>query len=166
VGEALGRISIVTERLTLSFSTLLLAAIALLPIAAMLSETVTADGAFSLRAYHVLLTSEGKLIPLMSRSLQLALLTASIATLIGVPLGILLGKTDLPLRGSLTLLLTAPLLIPPMFWQLPGSRSWVAPEYSAACCLMHGRKQSPQCFLDSGVAPSCLHARSCRSPCF
>ena len=89
-----------TERLTLSFSTLLLAAIALLPIAAMLSETVTADGAFSLRAYHVLLTSEGKLIPLMGRSLQLALRTASIATLIGVPLGILLGKTDLRLRGS------------------------------------------------------------------
>ena len=84
-----------------------------MPIAAMLSETVTADGAFSLRAYQVLLTSEGKLIPLMGRSLQLALLTASIATLIGVPLGILLGKTDLPLRGSLTLLLTAPLLIPP-----------------------------------------------------
>ena len=102
-----------TERLTLSFSTLLLAAIALVPIAAMLSETVTADGAFNLRAYHLLLTSEGKLILLMGRSLQLALLTASIATLIGVPLGILLGKTDLPLRGSLTLLLTAPLLIPP-----------------------------------------------------
>jgi hypothetical protein len=49
----------------------------------------------------------------MGHSLQLSLLTASIATLIGVPLGILLGKTDLPLRGSLTLLLTAPLLIPP-----------------------------------------------------
>ena len=49
----------------------------------------------------------------MEHSLQLSLLTASIATLMGVPLGILLGKTDLPLRGSLTPLLTAPLLIPP-----------------------------------------------------
>jgi iron(III) transport system permease protein len=103
----------VTERLTLAFSTLLLAAIALLPIASILSETVTADGAFNLRAYHVLLTSEARLVLLMGHSLQLSLLTASIATLIGVPLGILLGKTDLPLRGSLTLLLTAPLLIPP-----------------------------------------------------
>ena len=102
-----------TERLTLAFSTLLLAAIALLPIASILSETVTADGAFNLRAYHVLLTSEARLVLLMGHSLQLSLLTASIATLIGVPLGILLGKTDLPLRGSLTLLLTAPLLIPP-----------------------------------------------------
>ena len=102
-----------TERLTLSFSTLLLAAIALLPIAAILSETVTADGDISLRAYRVLLTSEGRLALLMGHSLQLSLLTASIATLIGVPLGILLGKTDLPLRGSLTLPLTAPLLIPP-----------------------------------------------------
>jgi iron(III) transport system permease protein len=103
----------VTERLALALSTLLLAAIALLPIAAMLSESVTSDGAFSLRAYHLLQPSEGRLIVLMGHSLQLSLLTASIATLIGVPLGILLGKTDLPLRGSLTLLLTGPLLIPP-----------------------------------------------------
>ena len=114
MGEALGRIGIVIERLTLAFSTLLLAAIALVPIAAMLSETVTADDAFNLRAYHLLLTSEARLVVLlMGHSLLLSLLTASIATLIGVPLGILLGKTDLPLRGSLTLLLTAPLLIPP-----------------------------------------------------
>jgi ABC-type spermidine/putrescine transport system permease subunit II len=32
----------------------------------------------------------------MSHSLQLAFLTASLSTLIGVPLGVLLGKTDLP----------------------------------------------------------------------
>jgi iron(III) transport system permease protein len=79
----------------------------------MLQETVTANGVFDLRAYRMLLTSEGRLILLMGRSLQLSLSTASIATLIGVPLGVLLGKTDLPLRGSLTLLFTAPLLIPP-----------------------------------------------------
>jgi iron(III) transport system permease protein len=103
----------VTERLTLALATLLLVAIALFPIAAILNETVSADGAFSMRAYHLVLTSEGRLVPLMGRSLQLSLLTASIATLIGAPLGVLLGKTDLPLRASLTLLLTTPLLIPP-----------------------------------------------------
>ena len=48
----------------------------------------------------------------MSHSLQLAFLTASLATLIGVPLGVLLGKTDLPWRGALTLVFAAPLLIP------------------------------------------------------
>ena len=96
MGEALGRIGIVIERLTLTFSTLLLAAIALVPIAAMLSETVTADGAFNLRAYHLLLTSEARLVLLMGHSLQLSLLTASIATLIGVPLGILQFKIYSP----------------------------------------------------------------------
>ena len=88
-----------TERLTLALSTLLLAAIGLSPIAAMLHKTVTANGVFDLQAYRTLLTSEGRLALLMGRSLQLSLLTASIATLVGVPLGVLLGKTDLPLRG-------------------------------------------------------------------
>jgi iron(III) transport system permease protein len=103
----------VTERLILIFATLLLAVIGLLPIAAMLRETVTADGGFSLNAYRALLSSEGRLAQLMGHSLQLSLLTASISTLIGVPLGVLLGKTDLPLRGFLTLLFAAPLLVPP-----------------------------------------------------
>jgi iron(III) transport system permease protein len=48
----------------------------------------------------------------MGHSLQLSFLTAAISTLIGVPLGVLLGKTHLPLRGALTLLFVAPLLIP------------------------------------------------------
>ena len=39
-----------TERLSLIFATLLLAVIGLLPIAAMLRETVTADGGFTINA--------------------------------------------------------------------------------------------------------------------
>ena len=49
----------------------------------------------------------------MAHSIALSLLTASISTLVGIALGVLLGKTDLPLRGSLTLLFTVPLLFPP-----------------------------------------------------
>jgi iron(III) transport system permease protein len=102
----------VTERLILILATLVLALIGLLPVAAMLKETLIADGSFSLNAYRALLASDGQFGLLMGHSLQLSFLTAVISTLIGVPLGVLLGKTDLPLRGALTLLFTAPLLIP------------------------------------------------------
>jgi iron(III) transport system permease protein len=102
----------VTERLVLVAATLVLAAIGLLPVAAMLKETLIADGRFSLDAYRALLASGDHLVLLMTHSLQLALLTASLSTLIGVPLGILLGKTDLPWRSALTLVFAAPLLIP------------------------------------------------------
>ena len=101
-----------TERLTLILATLVLALIGLLPVAAMLKETLIADGGFSLNAYRALLTSDGQFALLMGHSLQLSFLTAAISTLIGVPLGVLLGKTDLPLRGAFTFLFTAPLLIP------------------------------------------------------
>ena len=101
------------ERVILALATLLLAVIGLLPVAAMLKESVTADGGFSLDGYRALLRSEGQPARLMAHSLALSLLTASVSTPVGVALGALLGKTDLRLRGSLTLLFTVPLLLPP-----------------------------------------------------
>jgi iron(III) transport system permease protein len=50
---------------------------------------------------------------LLGHSLLLSLATAGLSTLVGVPLGVLLGKSDLPMRGMLTLIFAAPLLIPP-----------------------------------------------------
>src|SRR5690348_15545849 len=100
------------ERLTLALATLLLAVIGLLPVGAMLGQTLVADGGFSLSAYRTLVNSNDQLASLMGHSLLLSLLTASISTLIGVPLGVLLGKSDIPLRTTLTLLLAIPLLIP------------------------------------------------------
>ncbi len=102
-----------TERLTLVLATLLLAVIGLLPVFAMLRASVTADGGFSLDGYRALLHSEGQLTRLMAHSLVLSLLTATISTVGGIALGVLLGKTDLPFRGALTLLFTIPLLLPP-----------------------------------------------------
>src|SRR5262245_7971390 len=78
----------------------------------MLKETLIADGRFSLDAYSALLASSDHLVLLMSHSLQLAFLTASLSTLLGVPLGVVLGKTDIPWRGALTLLFAAPLVVP------------------------------------------------------
>jgi iron(III) transport system permease protein len=108
VGTAL----IMVERLILALATLLLAMIWHLPIAAMLGQTLIADGGFSLNAYRALLTFDSRLASLMGHSLLLSFLTASVSTLIGVPLGVLLGKSDIPLRGTLTLLFVVPLLIP------------------------------------------------------
>jgi iron(III) transport system permease protein len=103
----------VTERLVLIAATLILAIIGLLPIAAMIGQTLIVDGTFSLNAYRALFSADGHFALLMRHSLQISLLTAIISTLIGVPLGVLLGKTDLPFRGAFALLFTAPLLIPP-----------------------------------------------------
>ncbi len=50
---------------------------------------------------------------LLVRSFAVAGLTTLIALLLGIPLGILLGRSDLPLRRSLTFLFTIPLVIPP-----------------------------------------------------
>jgi len=55
------------ERVILALATLLLAFIGLLPVAAMLKESVTADGGFSLDGYRALLRSEGQLARLILR---------------------------------------------------------------------------------------------------
>lgn len=154
-----------TERLTLTLATLVLAVSGLLPVAAMLRETLIADGGLSLNAYRALLTSKGQFFLLMGHSLQLSFLTAGISTLIGVPLGVLLGKTDLPLRGTLTLLFSTPLLIPsyvlavawffilgrtgPLGRVLPDAWSQKSPRNSSGC----------------SAALSCLHLPSCQSQC-
>lgn len=101
-----------TERVTLTSVAILLALIGLSPVVAMVADTLYVDGSFSLKAYQALLASDGQLTSLMGRSLVLSLLTAGLATIVGVPLGILLGKSNLPFGGTLTALFTVPLLIP------------------------------------------------------
>jgi iron(III) transport system permease protein len=103
----------VTERLVLIVATLILAIIGLLPIAAMIGQTFIVDGTFSLNAYRALFSADGHFALLVRHSLQLSLFAAVISMLIGVALGVLFGKTDLPSRVFFVLLFTAPLLIPP-----------------------------------------------------
>jgi iron(III) transport system permease protein len=50
---------------------------------------------------------------LFGNSLALSLVTALVSTLIGLPLGLLFAKSDLPLRRVFVLLFTLPLVIPP-----------------------------------------------------
>jgi iron(III) transport system permease protein len=53
---------------------------------------------------------------LLWNSLEFSLLTATAATVIGVPLGYLLARTDVPGRRVLTGLCASPLFLPPFFW--------------------------------------------------
>src|SRR5258708_913228 len=70
------------------------------------------EGGFRLEYYRTLLATERSW-RLLGNSLELALLTALLSTLVGLPLGLLLGKTDLPFRRVFIILFALPLVIPP-----------------------------------------------------
>src|SRR6516162_6899378 len=104
----------------------------------MVTNSFFVDGLFSLKAYQALWDSGRQQLVLMGQSVLLSLYVTFLATVVGVPLGVLLGKTDLPFRLTLTVLLTLPLLIPPYviavaWFAVLGSGSWIsslAPETS------------------------------------
>ncbi len=100
------------RRAFLTFIVVLLVTIGLLPVLSMLIKSVVVDGHFSMASYEGLLTSARQW-TLMRHSLVLSTLVTALTTAAGVPLGILLGKTDLPLRRFFTVLFVVPLLIPP-----------------------------------------------------
>ncbi len=88
-------------------------------------------GTFSLKAYQALWESGRQQWVLMGHSVLLCLWVTFLATIVGVPLGILLGKTDLPFRRALTVLLTVPLLLPPYviavaWFGVLGSGGWMS----------------------------------------
>ncbi len=102
----------------------LLAAAGLLPVAVMTIRSVMAGGHLSFTAYRGLLGSPREWI-LIRHSLTLAGLTTLGALALGVPAGVLAGRTDLPGRRTLTALLSMPLLLPPYLtavgWMTAGS---------------------------------------------
>lgn len=100
------------KRAVLIFAAIVLAAIGLLPLLVMFLQSVTADGHLSLVAYKDVLTSRTQWV-LLKHSLVLSSLTALLATVVGMLLGILLAKTDLPFRRFFAVLFTVPLLVPP-----------------------------------------------------
>jgi iron(III) transport system permease protein len=125
------------KRLTLTAAALTLVVIGVLPVLAMVASTFYVAGSFSLKAYEALLISGKQLAPLMSHSLVLSASVALLATAVGTPLGVLLGRTDLPLRGAIVMLLTLPLLVPPyvvaVAWSTAlGSTGWIGRWFSPA----------------------------------
>ena len=101
------------KRLTLTAAAILLAVIGLLPMAVMVADTFFINGGFSAKAYETLLTTSKQQAVPMAHSLLLSFLTSVLATIVGVASGLLLGKTDLPLRRILMALFAVPLLLPP-----------------------------------------------------
>ncbi len=109
-----------TKRAFLLIIALTVLIVALLPVATLLLQSLRVDGHFSLALYRNLLNSVRPW-TLLGHSLTLAALGTAITTAAGLPLGILLGKTDLPLRRFFTVLFGIPLLIPPYIFAV----SWV-----------------------------------------
>jgi iron(III) transport system permease protein len=101
-----------TKRAILIFAVTVLVVIGLLPLVVMLLRSVTVDGHFSLIAYKDVLTSRSQWI-LLRHSLVLSSWCALLSMVLGVLLGIVLGKTDLPFRRVFAVLFTVPLLVPP-----------------------------------------------------
>jgi len=100
------------KRLFLSSVVLLLCIIGLLPLLFMFVESLHSNGHFTIEAYRALWRSPHQW-ELMKHSMILSSAVTVVTTLVGVPLGLLLGKSDLPFRKFFTLLFTLPLLIPP-----------------------------------------------------
>jgi iron(III) transport system permease protein len=98
---------------TLAASAILLAAIGLLPLLAMVAGSFHLDEGFSLRSWHALFASATQQALSMGRSILLSLVTSAAATFLGVPLGFLIARSDLPLRRAFAAAFTVPLLIPP-----------------------------------------------------
>jgi iron(III) transport system permease protein len=99
------------KKLTLYVAIFLLIGIGLAPVISMLIKSLFVDGEFSLKNYGTLFQSKREW-KLLFNSLSLAGATTIIATLLGVPLGTLFTKTDLPLRRTFAILFVIPLLIP------------------------------------------------------
>ena len=129
----------------------------------MVANSFFVNGVFSLKAYQALLASGKQQWVLMGHSLLLSSGVAFFATLVGVPLGIVLGKTDLPFRRGLTVLLTVPLLIPPYviavaWFAVIGVGGWINRSLPRRCpSTYHGR------FLVCTDALRSYSPHSCRS---
>jgi len=101
------------RRLTLLLVVGALVIIGLLPLVMMLGKSFFVDDTLTFAVYEKLFADARVQWEPMAHSLTLASLTAGFAMVLGVPLGLLLGKTDLPFRRALAVLLSVPLLIPP-----------------------------------------------------
>ncbi len=100
------------RRSTLRLVFLMWVLIALLPMLAMLQRSLMSDGHITLSAYTHLFASAREW-TLLGNTLLLAGATAILAGLLGLPLSVLLTRTDLPGRHALFALFVLPILLPP-----------------------------------------------------
>jgi iron(III) transport system permease protein len=86
--------------------------ICLLPIISMVGSSLTVDGSLSC-ASHIKVYSDSRQALLFIRSITLAGGAALLSLVVGLPLAILIAKTDLPGKKIFNYLYLFPLLIPP-----------------------------------------------------
>ncbi len=99
------------KRVTLYITIFLFAGIGLVPVIVMFFKSLFVGGGLSLENYGTLLQSKREW-TLLFNTLVLAGTTTFITVLLGVPLGTLFSKTDLPFRRFFAVLFIIPLLIP------------------------------------------------------
>ncbi|MBI4377470.1 MAG: iron ABC transporter permease [Nitrospinae bacterium] len=101
-----------SRKYTLLIAVLLLIMIGLAPVISMFIQSLFVDGSLSLNNYEMLFQSKRQWLLLLN-SLILSISTAIITVLLGIPLGTIFAKTDLPLKKPLSILFIIPLIIPP-----------------------------------------------------
>ena len=90
------------------------------PILAMLYETLVPHGGETLSGFLGLLATPHAL-TLLFHSVEMASLVTIFTFLLGIPLGLLFGKTDLPLHRFFVFLFLVPLMIPPYVYAIAWS---------------------------------------------
>jgi iron(III) transport system permease protein len=116
--------------LILSGAALLLVATALLPLVRLLAEIPEGIAGFAL-------FGSARIGLLLARSVVLSLAITLLALFIGVPLGLLVGRMDIPGRRALWLIHAFPMFLPPFlialgWFHLLGSRGFLGNDASAA----------------------------------
>ena len=107
------------KRVILAFFVAVFIIVGLMPALSMVWHSFYVDGQWSLAAYRQVLNSTYQW-RLFGKSLLLASLVTALSLIVGLPLAIVLQKSDLYLRRVFTLLLVVPLLLPPYI----GALSW------------------------------------------
>ena len=100
------------KRATLVAATLVFAVLGLLPLFLMIASSLRVDDGFGGKNYVEVL-GDPRIWILFRNSLLLAFSTTVVAGLAGVPLGILLARTDLLLSKSILVIFSLPLFFPP-----------------------------------------------------
>ena len=100
------------RRATLLTAALILTCIGLVPLCLMIASSLRVDEGFSAKNYIDVFGNMRTWV-LLGNSLVLAALSAAGAGALGVTLGILIAKTDLPLGKTLAIIFSLPLLFPP-----------------------------------------------------
>lgn len=110
---ARGRNAFSTQRMILNLTLVLFLLLCVVPVLYMLIISfLTSEGGLTLENYGRIITDPRRR-NLLFTSTVLALGTAMLSTMLGAPLGLLLARTDLPVKRFLRFVLVFPLTVPP-----------------------------------------------------